>query len=70
MYPNILRSNFTFQCSICEEATLYAQSLLFHLRQMHNITQTAKEVTEMLVKDEKEVRRVRAKMFLLILFYL
>ena len=55
-----LLGNLFFQCTTCGQAMLYAYSLLVHLKQIHNITQTAKQVTEMFVKDEEEIRKVSA----------
>ena len=45
---------------------LYAHSLLVHLKQIHNINQTAKQVTEMFVKDEDEIRKVSALIYFVV----
>ena len=67
--PFVLTNTFISKCHICEEATLYAHSLLDHLKQIHDVTKTAHQVTEMVVRDQEEIKKVRLLCTLNVLFY-
>ena len=47
-----------FQCNLCSEAYLYVPLLVEHLQRVHETTKNIDEATELIIRDQAEIKKV------------